>query len=211
MNKIIICFTIVTLLSNHLFSQDEDDRVQFQFGVKAGINFANVYDEQGDDFTADGKIGFVGGVFMAIPIVSAIGFQPEVLFSQKGFKATGSLLGNNYGLTRTTDFIDIPLLLAVKPIEQLTILAGPQFSYLLKRKDVFENAVNSVEVIDEFDNDNIRKNIFGVAFGVNLNLDKIVLGARAAWDVSTNNGDGTSQTPQYKNAWLQATVGFRFL
>jgi len=211
MNKIIICFTIVALLSNHLFSQEDDDRTQFQFGIKAGINFANVYDEQGDDFTADGKIGFVGGVFMAIPIVSVIGFQPEVLFSQKGFKATGSLLGNNYGLTRTTDFIDIPLLLAVKPIEQLTILAGPQFSYLLKRKDVFENAVNSVEVIDEFDNDNIRKNIFGVAFGVNLNLDKIVLGARAAWDVSTNNGDGTSQTPQYKNAWLQATVGFRFL
>ncbi|MBK9256718.1 MAG: PorT family protein [Saprospiraceae bacterium] len=210
MYKIILSLVVAAFLSVNLFAQD-DDRTQFQFGIKAGINFANVYDEQGEDFRADGKIGFAGGVFMAIPLVSVLGFQPEILFSQKGFKATGSLLGNTYGLTRTTDYIDIPLLLAVKPIKELTILAGPQFSYLLKQKDVFENAVNSVEVINEFNNDNIRKNIFGLAFGVNLNLDKVVLGARAAWDVSTNNGDGTSQTPRYKNAWLQATVGFRFL
>lgn len=210
MKKLILAFTVVTLISNAAFSQD-DDRTQFQLGIKAGINFANVYDEQGDDFRADGKIGFVGGIFMAVPIVSVLGIQPEILFSQKGFKATGSLLGNTYGLTRTTDFIDIPLYLSVKPIPALTVLAGPQFSYLLRRKDVFQNSVNTIEQTEVFSNDNIRKNIFGVALGLNLNLDKFVLGTRAAWDISTNNGDGTSQTPRYKNALLQATVGVRLL
>jgi hypothetical protein len=201
---------MLAFISNSVIAQD-DDRAQFQIGIKAGTNFANVYDEQGDDFVADGKFGFAGGLFFTIPIVRVIGFQPEILFSQKGFKAKGSLLGSNYGLTRTTNFIDIPLYLTIKPLNQLTILAGPQFSYLMKRKDVVENAVNNVEIIQQFDNDNIRKNIFGVAAGFDVNLNKVILGTRAGWDLNTNNGDGTSQTPRYKNAWLQATLGIRLI
>ena len=200
---------MLAFISNSVIAQD-DDRAQFQIGIKAGANYANVYDEQGSDFVADGKFGFAGGLFFTIPIVRVIGFQPEILFSQKGFKATGNLLGTNYGLTRTTNFIDIPLYLTIKPLNQLTILAGPQFSYLTRRKDVIENA-NNVEIIQEFDNDNIRKNIFGVAAGLDINLNKVSLGTRAGWDLSTNNGDGTSQTPRYKNAWLQATLGIRLI
>jgi hypothetical protein len=192
-----------------LLSQDE--RKQFQFGIKAGTNFANVYDGEGQDFRAEGKFGFVGGVFMAIPVVSFLGFQPEVLYSQKGFKGEGTVLGSAYKLTRTTDYIDVPLFLSIKPAEALTILAGPQVSYLRRRKDVLENNVQNIEQVELFKNDNLRKNIFGVAIGVNLNIDKLVLGARAAWDLTTNNGDGSSQTPRYKNAWLQGTLGYRFL
>lgn len=210
MKNFIFLVVLLLVTGNEILAQD-DNRTQFQFGIKAGANFANVYDQQGEAFRADGKLGFVGGVFIAIPIVSSIGIQPEVLFSQKGFKATGNLLGNNYGLTRTTNFIDVPLYLAVKPISSLTILAGPQFSYLMKRKDVYDNGITTVEQIHEFDNDNIRKNIFSLAAGIDVNLNKVVLGGRACWDLSTNNGDGTSFTPRYKNAWLQLTLGYRFL
>jgi hypothetical protein len=112
-------------------------------------------------------------------------------------------------LTRTTTFIDVPLFLAVKPVPAITLLAGPQFSYLLKRKDVFKSDEGSVEQIEEFKNDNIRKNILGVVAGFDVNLSPLVVGARAGWDLSTNNGDGTSQTPRYKNAWVQATLGLR--
>ena len=79
------------------------------------------------------------GVFLAIPIGTYIGIQPEVLFSQKGFKATGSILGEEYKFTRTTNYIDIPIYLALKPSPFLTIVAGPQFSYLMSRKDYFES------------------------------------------------------------------------
>ena len=57
------------------------------------------------------------------------------IFSQKGFKSTGTFLGTDYETTRTTDYIDIPLFLAVKPVEYVTLLFGPQYSYLLKQKD----------------------------------------------------------------------------
>lgn len=198
-------------MANYVVAQDGDTRSQFQFGIKAGGNYANVYDEQGEDFRADGKLGFAGGAFVSIPIGNVFGIQPEFLFSQKGFKAEGQLLGSNYGLTRTTNFIDVPLYLAIKPLSVVTILVGPQFSYLMQRKDEFNSALGTAEQVEEFKNDNIRKNILGAALGVDINVSQLVVGARAGWDLSTNNGDGTSQTPRYKNAWVQATLGYRFL
>lgn len=211
MKKIVLLIMAVAFMANYAIAQDGDTRSQFHFGIKAGGNFANVYDAQGEEFRADGKLGFAGGVFLSIPIGNVFGIQPEILFSQKGFKAEGSLLGTNYGLTRTTDFIDVPLFLAVKPLPALTILAGPQFSYLMQRKDVFNTALGNAEQIQEFKNDNIRKNILGGVVGLDVNFHPLVVGARAGWDLSTNNGDGSSQTPRYKNAWVQATLGYRFL
>ena len=60
-----------------------------QLGLKVGANLSNVYDESGQDFVADAKSGLAAGVFLRLPLGKFIGLQPEVMFSQKGFKATG--------------------------------------------------------------------------------------------------------------------------
>jgi len=189
---------------------ETDNREEFQFGLKAGLNYSNVYDAKGEQFNADAKFGLAAGVFMAIPIGKYLGIQPEALLSQKGFKATGMILGSSYDFTRTTTYLDIPLQFALKPSEFITILAGPQYSFLIKQRDVFTNATTSIAQEQEFENDNIRKNIFGVVGGVDINLRHITLGARAGWDISNNNGNGTSATPRYKNVWYQATIGYKF-
>ena len=187
-----------------------DNREKFQIGFKAGLNYSNVYDAKGEEFNADSKFGLAGGAFMAIPIGRYLGIQPEVLISQKGFQASGQILGNTFSFTRTTTYIDIPLQFQLKPSEFITLLAGPQFSYLANQRDVFANSATSFEQEQEFKNDNIRKNIFGVVGGIDINLKHIVLGARVAWDVQNNNGDGTVTTPRYKNMWFQGTVGYAF-
>lgn len=209
MKKLIVLLLSIVFTGNFMTAQDE--RAQFQLGIKLGTNYANVYDEQGEEFRADGKFGFAGGVFLAIPLGSFAGIQPEVLFSQKGFKATGKLLGSEYGLTRTSNYIDVPIYLTIKPFNGLSLVVGPQFSFLLEQKDVFENSSTSFEQTEIFKNDNLRKNIFGISTGLDLSLGHIVLGGRGGWDLTTNHGDGTSSTPRYKNAWLQATIGFRLL
>lgn len=187
-----------------------DSRDRMTFTLKAGLNFANIYDSRTEDFDADGKIGFVGGAAIGIPIGRFLGIQPEVLFSQKGFRGKGRLGGNTYDLTRTSNFIDVPLQLALKPFDFLTILAGPQYSYLIGQKDVF--SANNLEITqqEEFDNDNIRNNIFGFVAGVDVHIRHIVIGTRFGWDLVNNHGDGSSSTPRYRNAWLQATVGYTF-
>jgi hypothetical protein len=187
-----------------------DNRNKFAFGIKAGVNLSNVYDEKGEDFVAKNKFGFVAGGFLIIPIGKIIGLQPEVLYAQKGFKSSGTFLGSNYELTRKTEFIDVPVLVAVKPIEYITILFGPQFSFLLKQTDTFTGGTITTTQIEEFDNSNLRKNIFGLTGGTDINIDHFIIGLRLGWDVKNNDGEGNSTTPRYKNMWYQATVGYKF-
>jgi hypothetical protein len=210
MKKIFMLIAVIGFY-NTINAQDTIDfRSKLTFGLKIGGNYSNVYDAQGEQFKADPKFGVAGGAFLAIPIGRYLGVQPEVLFSQKGFQATGALLGSTYNFTRTTNFIDVPLLVAFKPSEFLTLLAGPQYSYLMKQTDVFTTTTTSYSQEKVFSNDNIRKNIMGFVGGVDITLNHLVIGARAAWDIQNNNGDGTSTTPRYKNVWYQGTIGYRF-
>jgi hypothetical protein len=212
MKKLIFMIGAVTLIAGNISAQENtnDFRDQFTFGLKAGANYSNVYSTNGDAFVADPKFGFAAGGFVAIPIGKLLGVQPELLFSQKGFQATGVILGSTYKFTRTTNYIDVPIFFSLKPCEFLTIMAGPQYSYLIKRTDVFGNASTSIEQQTVFENDNIRKNTLCFVGGGDINLKHVVFGARVGWDLMNNNGDGTSGTPSYKNVWYQATIGYRF-
>lgn len=187
-----------------------DNRANLTFGLKAGANFSNVYDSQGENFVADGKIGFAGGAFVVIPLGKVFGIQPEVLYSQKGFKSSGTFLGTAYSMTRTTDFIDVPLLVSIKPVEYVSILFGPQFSYLLKQTNDFTGGSLNATQQQEFENDDLRKNIFALTGGADINIDHLVIGLRAGWDVKNNVGSDNSTTPRYKNVWYQATLGYKF-
>ena len=62
----ILGFLVSTFGSNahaQLF-KGEDTRENFSFGAKIGVNYSNVWDEKGQDFQADGKIGLAGGLFI---------------------------------------------------------------------------------------------------------------------------------------------------
>lgn len=216
MKNAILMIAMVMLTITNSYAQTEttssstDNREKLFFGLKVGTNYSNVYDSQGEDFVADSKFGLAGGAFVSIPIGSFFGIQPEVLFSQKGYKSTGTFLGSSYSMTRTTDYLDIPLLVAIKPIENVSILFGPQFSYLMKQKDDFTGGTITSTQEETYTNDNYRKNTFCLTGGADLNFDHLVIGLRAGWDVENNNGDGSTTTPRYKNMWYQATIGYRF-
>jgi hypothetical protein len=210
MKKILILLSFFMILGTTLCTGQftEDSRGKFKLGVKAGANYSNIYDSDGEGFDAEGKFGFAGGAFMMIPLGKVLGIQPEVLFSQRGYKQTGTFLGGNYELTRTTNYIDIPIFLSIKPASFITVQLGPQFSFLTKRKDVFKNPLSTIEQEKEFANDDFRKNTLCAVGGVDININQVVLGVRAGWDVQDNNGSGTSTNPRYKNVWLQASLGF---
>lgn len=203
----------VILIANISNAQENvsDSRSKLSYGIKAGLNLSNVYDIKSEDFDADSKLGFVTGVFVTIPIGKYLGFHPEILFSQKGYKASGTYLGMmDYEFTQTSNFIDLPLLISFKPSEMFTVVAGPQYSYLIKQKDEFTSGDFTDQQEEDFENDNLRKNTLCLLGGFDINLNQIVLGARAGWDIQNNNGDGTSTDPRYKNVWYQVTLGYRF-
>ncbi|UJP64717.1 porin family protein [Mongoliitalea daihaiensis] len=186
-----------------------DNRERITAGLKVGLNRSNVWDAQGQDFRADAKTGFAGGLFVGIPLGKYFGFQPELLLSRKGFKGNGTLLGTGYSFSRTSTFIDIPLQLQVKPIRFVTLLIGPQFSHLFKEHNSYTFGSNSTEQEEAFEKIEARKNVLGFVGGVDLNINRFVISGRFGYDLLNNHGDGSTTVPRYKNQWLQLTFGLK--
>jgi hypothetical protein len=211
MKKTILSILAIACITSYSSAQETDYREKLLMGLKAGANYSNVYDSRGEEFRAESKFGPAIGAFVAIPLGMYVGVQPEILVSQRGFKSSGEILGVPYKMHRTTTFLDIPLLVAFKPSEFITFLAGPQYSYLLNQKDKISSDLGSVQSDQDFQADNIRRNILCITGGIDFTIRHLVLGARAGTDLQNNNGDGTSTNPRYKNMWYQATIGYRFL
>jgi hypothetical protein len=211
MKTIFIFFLFVALFTSNASSQEtgSDLRSKLQFGLKAGTNYSNVFDTKGDAFKAEPKFGIVTGVFVKIPMGRFLGIQPEALFSQKGFKSSGILLGSAYKYSRTTSYIDVPLFVSLKPCGLITLLAGPQYSYLILERDVFISGDLTTDQQKEFENNSIRKNLLCFIGGVDVNINHLVFGLRAGWDITNNNSEGISTAPRYKNVWYQLTVGLK--
>lgn len=212
MKKINLLMAITFLMLSLGFAQEgaeSTSRDILHFGGKIGANYSSVYSTEGESFDTESKFGLAAGVFLTIPISTILGIQPEVLFSQKGYKANGNLLGSSYEITRTSNYIDVPLMVSIKPLEELTFLAGPQYSFLLSQRNKFENSKTTIAQENEFDNENLRKNTLCFTGGIDLNIDRTVFSVRVGWDLFKNNGDGTTTTPRYKNSWTQLTVGYR--
>ncbi|RFS17998.1 porin family protein [Emticicia sp. C21] len=206
--KKVFFIAAMALLGINSYAQEGGSN-SIHLGVKAGLNYSNIYDSKNDEYDANGKFGLAAGGYLAIPIGRFLGIQPEVIYSQKGYKQSGSVLGSGYDFTRTSHYLDVPLLVSIKPTSVLTFQVGPQLSYLMRQKTTINSGLGTVVDEDDFDNDNIRKNTLGAVIGVDFNFDKVVFGTRAAWDLQNNNGDGTSTNPRYKNVVVQATLGFR--
>lgn len=189
---------------------EDDPRDLFHIGIKAGANFSNVYDKYRDDFTSDYRVGFVIGGFLSIPLGTYVGLQPELLYSQKGYNGTGTFLGINYTYRRTSSFIDLPILLQIKPSPIVSLVVGPQFSFLINNSDDFDNANDVEDVIKAFDDISLRKSTLGLTGGLDLNLYPIVISGRVGFDLQNNYDDDSSNVPRYRNMWFQLTGGIMF-
>jgi hypothetical protein len=210
---LLVCFTPLIAQDDYSYSTRssiDDQRRLPHLGIKAGVNISNIYDTKSENLTDTYKIGFAGGVFFSVPLGPVLGIQPEVIYSKKGYKGSGTILAASYRYTRNFDYIDVPILLQVKPSESVTIVGGPVFSWLLNKRFTLRDGTISVENQTALRESNIRKNTFGVTGGLDINLYPVILSGRVGFDLRDNNGDGTSTDPRFKNAWVQATVGLIF-
>lgn len=180
-----------------------------KFGVKGGANFSNVIsNDKSEDFNTDFKTGLHAGIFADIPLGSRLAFAPELVYSQKGYKTTGSrLIGGPYEYTVTTNFVELPLLLNINA-SSLNIHVGPQVSFLTSTTESFKQGESQYGTTVKNDNNNLKKNLIGGVVGVGFNISsKTSLYGRYAIDLQQNNENGTSQTPRYKNQVFQVGLG----
>ncbi len=184
-----------------------DSTRRCQLGAKIGSNYSGIFDKEGSMFGSEGKYGLAAGVYFRMPLGKYLGLQPEFLFSQKGFKATSQYGGDYFNLSRTVSYFDIPLFLSFQPGQRFTILAGPQYSILLHQRNQYTSNDFNVHQQELLGNVASRGNTICLVAGFDVNLGNAVIGARIGYDAFNNNSDGSSNTMEYKNAWIQATLG----
>jgi hypothetical protein len=182
------------------------------FGIKGGVSFSNIIKTDDSNFKTDYKTGYNAGVFVNIPIVDRLSFQPEAMFSQKGYKQNDAGALGTGTLTQTTNWIEIPILAKIEAARGFNIYLGPQVSFLTKTTNKFEGTfTNSEQTTYENDADKFKKSILGGAVGVGFDLtSKVSLNGRYALDFQKNNENGTTSTPQFKNQVWQVGLGIKF-
>jgi opacity protein-like surface antigen len=141
--------------------------------LKAGYSYTNVILSPYSGFI-DGKSGFTAGLVVKDLMLSDnIGFQPELLYSQKG----ASVAGFNISF----DYFSLPLLLKFPMAESgVSILAGPEVSYLANTRFgglfSYNGLFNKVDV--------------GLAGGLEYQLaENIAIGGRYTYGLSNVNKD----------------------
>ncbi|MFT3936988.1 MAG: porin family protein [Chitinophagaceae bacterium] len=208
--SIALAFTSLSAIS---YAQEKpattySDGPEARIGIIGGLNIATIIKTNDPDFSSTPLYGFNAGGVLQLPLGNVIALQPEVLYSQKGYRAKGSDGLTGYDYRRKLNCLDIPLLLKINLGKELGIVAGPQYSYLLSTKTTFNSGSASYMETVKNDNDNIRKNTFGGVLGLDINLDhNFFLRGRYTIDFKNNNGDGTSSTPAYKNQVFQIGLG----
>ncbi|MES2776903.1 MAG: porin family protein [Bacteroidota bacterium] len=182
---------------------------KLSFGLRGGVNFANIIEDGNKNFSTEIKPGFNAAAFVELPIFNGFSVQPELQFSQKGYKSSGSFLTNPYEYTATTNYVEVPLLAKIVPSPNFAIVVGPQFSFLTSTKYKFKTPNTEYEDIVDNENNDLRDNILGGVAGIEAGAGKFIFSARYSLDFQKNNGDGTSSTPRYKNQVLGLSVGFK--
>lgn len=82
--KNIILFTFLSIsIYTKIFAQEKKEK--FQFGLKGGINFAELVGKDANPDT-DHKVGFSFGIFFNYKLPKNFKLQPEVIWSMQGQK-----------------------------------------------------------------------------------------------------------------------------
>jgi len=179
MMKKLMILLLMIVFSVQTFSQGLD------FGIKAGMNFANITDATG----LTNKTGFVVGVFAGVKLNDKLGVQGDLLYSQQGAEFDAGEIDLNY--------VIIPIVIKYYITESLNLQAGPQFGFVVD--DNIKEVVNGISEAESFDLSAVIGAGFEFPFGIrvsgryNIGLTDIM-----------KLGDG-------KNAVATVAVGYSFL
>ncbi len=181
------------------------------FGIKGGINLANITGDDAEDTTM--KMGGVGGVFMCYNITEIFAIQPEVLFSMKGAKYDITILDETYEATMKLNYIEIPVLFKVNlPTEgkmKPSLYAGPALGILM-------SANAEVEDVSEDIKDDMKGTDIGLLAGAGIGYQMengSLLSFEVRYEVGMTSIADTGDSDvdvDVKNSVISVMVGYGF-
>jgi hypothetical protein len=188
------------------------------FGIKGGVNFANMSISPSEGTSPNSITGFHIGPVMELGISDNLFLNTGVLYSLKGYKTEDEWEGMVEKDVITFNNLEIPINLALKlslgEKSKLFVQAGPYLSYALSGKVKSEwNGEEDTEEID-FDDWGINRVDFGVAFGAGIEFGRIVTSLNyqlGLTDMSDESGSDIEETAYtVKSKVFQISIAYMF-
>jgi len=177
-----------------------------KFGVKGGLNFANL---TGDIENAAMKIGFSIGGFAEIKVSEKFAVQPELLYSTQGAKSDDADEKGSIAL----GYISIPVMAKFFVAESFSLEAGPQIGFLTSAKYKFDSEDIDVDVKDAFKSIDFGLN-FGAGYDFTPNLSaglRYNLGLSNIVDSEGGNEDFEFENDyEVKNSVFSLSLSYKF-
>lgn len=156
MNK--IAFNIFLLLAIAFTSVAQDKK--FNLVLVAGMNASQV---NGDKLAGFDKVGLLAGAGISRQVNKKIGWQFEILYSEKGSKDVAGLSNIQLDTLFRFNYIEIPLMVNYSIYDKLQIQGGIYTAVRIKAE--YDDYVN------RFDRSNIIRSLdHGLCIGVNYSL-----------------------------------------
>lgn len=212
MKNLFLTAIVVFMSATTIYAQSDDTTTQF--GVKAGVNLANI---QGDDVgELDSRTSFHLGLFLEIPISERFSFQPEVLYSGQGFTAVSRDQDNIFDVDDNVEYqlsyIQVPLMAKFYLVKGLHIEAGPQFGFKVKEEIDYNPADEGGNIEINSDDSYIKDFDTNIAVGAGYKFDNgFLISARYTHGLTNIfKDDVLFQNVDAKNSVWQFGVGFSF-
>lgn len=200
MRKLPIILTTLFLLA--VFAKTAEAQSPVDFGIKGGINLANL--SEGD---ADVRTGFTGGLVIELGLpLMPLGVETGLYYSQKG----SSNEANGGTETLKLDYLEVPVLAKFSlgppgPISPSFVI-GPYAGYLLNSEFEGENEFGSGTINLDDDTETVDFGLIaGVGVDFNLGLTKVNVQTRYGYGLVDAFEDEDS-----KNRVLSITAGIMF-
>jgi hypothetical protein len=175
---------------------------QITYGVKAGVNFANVAFDGDDDVPSSGRIGVLAGAFATIPLTAWLTLQPEAIYTVKGASLDIFDIDSEY----IVDYLEVPVLARVPVRSNLYVAAGPSLAFQVRARSrtSFAGSTQEVDIGEEVESLDI-----GVVGAVGYQMGRWVLDGRYTHGLSDTDAD-TSDNVKIRNRVFSLSAGFRF-
>ncbi len=183
------------------------------FGAKGGVNFTNLYTKDVDDNNM--LTGFHLGLVAEMPINELLSFQPEFLYSRKGAELKYDNFFAEGSAKFRLDYIEVPLLLRMNLIPNLSIQAGPYVAYMISADIKNDSSNDAFDSLTDLDTNDFNKFDYGLSGGVEFDLNSIGIGARYNYGLANIGKErtigGSAYTfPDAKNSAFNLYVVFKF-
>ncbi|WP_313000355.1 porin family protein [Chryseobacterium gleum] len=197
-----------------------------RFGIKAGGN-SSYFSKQKFGINSQ-QLGFHAGAFVNIPISRQFSFQPEVLYNQMGAKDVISSTETDNGVTNVKtrvedrvkmNYISVPLMVQMRPVDNFYIEAGPEFSYFINGKNKGESTVASTtggvtttttsSHSTDIDKDQINRFNFGLGLGLGYDITPNI-GINARYVNGLTKIDKSRPAAENNNRVFQLGLNYKF-